>query len=379
MYTKVPDESISVLITDGESNYALYVLQCLSRIKNLKVYILSNDPWARIRFSRDATQFISYINKNGDEGILTAIFDAVKKTKVDVVLPVDSYTIRLLSSRGGAIAQLTSIVPLPNTESLDIAEDKWLLAGWLQENKIPCPPTILYQTNTGFDEVLTSFPFPVLIKPKKGSGGVGIEFFDTQSALNRFCNEHATSGEYIIQSYINGYDIDCSVLCVGGEILAYTIQKGIMYSTKRVSWPSGIDFLYDEATFNIVKELAEKFKWSGIVHIDLRYDEKDKQVKIIEMNPRFWASVSASTFAGVNFPYIACLAALNRELPKVEFQPKRVVRSGAAIRILAQGIVHRKQKDLYFDNSFIEFSLRDPLPNVVSKFSKIYNKVFSKK
>ena len=152
-----------------------------------------------------------------------------------------------------------------------------------------------------------------------------------------------------------------------------------MYSNKRVSWPSGIDFLYDEATFNIVKELAEKFNWSGIVHIDLRYDEKDKQVKIIEMNPRFWASVSASTFAGVNFPYIACLAALNRDLPKVEFQPKRVVRSGAAIRILAQHMVHRKQKDLYFDNSFIEFSLRDPLPNVVSKFSKIYNKVFSKK
>lgn len=379
MYTKVPGESFSVLITDGESNYALYVLQCLSRIKNLKVYILSNDPWARIRFSRDATQFISYANKKGDEGILTAILDAVKMTRVDVVLPVDSYTIRLLSSRGGAISQLTSIVPLPNINELDIAEDKWLLSGWLKENNIACPSTILYHTDHTFDEALSNFSFPVLIKPRKGSGGVGIEFFDNPSALYRFCKEHITSEEYIIQSFINGYDIDCSILCAGGKILAYTIQKGFMYSNKRVSWPSGIDFLYDEATFNIVKELAEKFNWSGIVHIDLRYDEKDKQVKIIEMNPRFWASVSASTFAGVNFPYIACLAALNRDLPKVEFQPKRVVRSGAAIRILAQHMVHRKQKDLYFDNSFIEFSLRDPLPNVVSKFSKIYNKVFSKK
>ena len=170
MYTKVPGESFSVLITDGESNYALYVLQCLSRIKNLKVYILSNDPWARIRFSRDATQFISYANKKGDEGILTAILDAVKMTRVDVVLPVDSYTIRLLSSRGGAISQLTSIVPLPNINELDIAEDKWLLSGWLKENNIACPSTILYHTDHTFDEALSNFSFPVLIKPRKGSG-----------------------------------------------------------------------------------------------------------------------------------------------------------------------------------------------------------------
>ncbi|MDP4284778.1 MAG: ATP-grasp domain-containing protein [Bacteroidota bacterium] len=373
------EESFSVLIPDGESNYALSVLQCLSQKKNVRLFILSDDPWARVRFSRYPIQFISYTNVNGNEDRLTAITDAVKKTRADVVLPVDSQTMRLLSSNPGTLLQMTTIIPVPKIGDMDIAEDKWLLYLWLNENSIPCPSTILYRTDDGFDQELSKISFPVLIKPRKGSGGVGIEFFDNSSALYGFCKEHVKSEEFIIQYFINGYDIDCSVLCKEGKILSYTIQKGFLFEDKKVSWPSGIDFLYDLRIYNVVKDLVEKFNWSGIVHIDLRYDQQEDRVKVIEMNPRFWATVCASTFAGVNFPFMSCLAALKKNFPENEFQPKRVVRSGAAIKLLAKRILNRKQKDLYFDHSFIEFSLRDPLPHLVSRCFKVYNKYFSKK
>lgn len=374
--TKKP---FSVLIPDGESNYAISVLRCLAQTKNVRSYILSNDPWAPIRFSRYSTHFFSYKNEQGSEGRLAAIRDAIKKTNVDVVLPVDVETIRLLSSGCEALSQLTSITSLPKTHLIDIAEDKWLLAKWLNKNQIPHPPTLLYETNDSFDEALSALTFPVLIKPRKGSGGKGINFFDNPSALYIFCKEHISSGEFIVQSFINGYDIDCSVLCREGEILAYTIQKGIMYDTQHISWPAGLDFLYDESTYNVVREMVGKFSWSGIVHIDLRYDEQEKQIKVIEMNPRFWASVSASIFAGVNFPYLACLNGLKRDLPQVIIQPKRVLRSGPAIRSLVQRFVNGKQGDVSFDNSFIEFILRDPLPTMVGKYSKIYSRIFNKR
>ena len=373
------NDFFSVLIPDGESNYALPVLRCLAQMKNVRTYILSNDPWAPSRFSRYASQFLSYTNEKGDEGRLAAIYDTVKKLKVNVVLPVDFQTIRLLSANGGALSRLTSVVPLPKTDALDIAADKWLLAEWLKENQVPGPATTLLKTGDGFEESVSAVSFPVLIKPRIGSGGVGIEFFDNPQALYNFCTEHVKSEEFILQSFINGYDIDCSVLCNEGKILAYTIQKGFMYGTQRISWPSGIDFLYDDNTYNIVRELVEKFNWSGIVHIDLRYDEQEKQVRILEMNPRFWATVSASVFPGVNFPYLACLAGLKHNLPEVVVQPKRVVRSGAAIKLLAQRFAYRKRADLYFDNSFIEFTLRDPIPNMIGAYSKIYNKIIPKK
>jgi predicted ATP-grasp superfamily ATP-dependent carboligase len=372
-------EYFSVLIPDGESTQALGVLRCLAQIKNIKTYILSNDPWAPIRFSRYSTQFFSYVNEKGNEGRLAAIYHMVKKTKVDVVLPVDIQTIRLLSANCGALSKMTSIVLLPKTDAFEIAANKWLLAEWLKKNQIPCPSTLLYQTNNSFDEALSAISFPVLIKPSVGFSGKGIELFDNPAALYSFCKKYISSGEFIIQSFINGYDIDCSVLCQDGKILAYTIQKAFINGPHRFGVPAGIDFLYDGSTYNVVKDMVEKFNWSGIVHIDLRYDEEDKQVKVIEMNPRYWGSVLGSLCAGLNFPYFACLTGLKRDLPKIVVQPKRFVGGKLAINIIAKRLFHRNRKDLYFDNSIIEFLLRDPLPRVIEAYSKIYNKIVHKR
>jgi predicted ATP-grasp superfamily ATP-dependent carboligase len=120
--------------------------------------------------------------------------------------------------------------------------------------------------------------------------------------------------------------------------------------------------------------MVNEFNWSGIIHIDLRYDEYDKQIKVIEMNPRFWGSLPASFFAGVNFPYIACLAGLNLDLPEIVIQHKRVIHPKATISLLAKRLTDKKQKKMHFDNSIIEFLLKDPLPLIYSEFSKIYNK-----
>ncbi|MBK5270880.1 MAG: ATP-grasp domain-containing protein [Bacteroidia bacterium] len=379
MNTIETKESFSVLIPDGESPQALGVLRCLAQMKNVKVYILSSDARVPIRFSRYSNQFFSYANEKGDEGLIAAINDTVKKVKVDIVLPVDAKTIGLLSANSGNLSQLTMIAPLPTSNAFKIANNKWLLSEWLKNNKIPCPTTILYQTNNSFDEALTNISFPVLIKPSLGGDGNGIKLFDTPAALYSHCKEHIGSGDFIIQSFINGYDIDCSILCREGKILAYSIQKTFIKGPRQFGPSVGIDFLYDECTYNVVKELAEKFKWSGVVHIDLRYDEKDKQVKVIEMNPRFWASVLGSLCAGVNFPYLTCLAGLKRDLPKIEVQPKRFVQGKVAIKILAHRLLYRNRKDHYFDNSSIQFILKDPIPNIIERYYKIYKKVVHKK
>lgn len=372
-------EDFSVLIPDGQSPQALGVLQCLGQMKNVRTYILSNDKRTSIRFSRHSTQFFSYLKGVDNEGRLEAIYNTIKKVNVDVVLPVDCKGIRFLSANSDSLSQLTSIAPLPETKAMDIALDKWLLAEWLKKNHIPCPPTILYQKNDSFDECLSTIRFPVLIKPTLGGMGKGIKLFDKREALYSFFKSHVISEEFIVQSFINGYDIDCSVLCKEGKILAHTIQKGFINGPNPFGAPAGIDFLFDGCTFKVVKEVVEKLNWSGVAHFDLRYDEEDKQVKVIEMNPRFWGSVLGSLCAGVNFPYLACLTGLKRDLPEIMVQPIRFVQGKVAIKITTQRLLGRKRTDLYYDNSIIEFLLKDPLPNMFGVYFKIYNKIFPKK
>src|ERR1035437_6650430 len=357
------NDCISVLIPDGESEIALPVLRCLGEMKNVRAYILSNDPWVRVRFSRHTYQFFNYPNEDGDEKKLAIINDILKNKKIDIILPIDEPAIRLLSVHKEMLSQQTSFVHLPLTDTFDVASNKWLLAEWLVRNRIPHPPTLLYRGNDSFDKEISEFSFPVLIKPVRGSGGTGIKYFEDRSALDLYFKDHSENGDYIVQSFIRGYDIDCSVLCNDGEIMASTIQKKIVNSLS--FRPSGsVDFFYDSNTYNVVKEVVNKLNWSGIVHFDLRYDDRDGEVKLIEMNPRYWASILGSLAAGVNFPYLACLSGLKRDIPDVKAHPIRIVDADAALKLLFRGLFRKDKNIQDFDKLIFKISLKDPFPSV---------------
>lgn len=371
--------SFSVLIPDGESIFALKVLRCLGKIKGLKIYVLSNNPTAPIGFSRFCSKILTY-TENNDSDRLKAIQDALSKTKADVILPVDVKTIRLLSGNLNEIDGLAAIGPLPAVGSIDIADDKWLTFNWMKEHNVACPATLLYQESKQFLEQLKDFHFPVLCKPRKGSGGEGIKKFYDQESLLNYCRRNVNEGDVIIQSFINGSDIDCSVLSDHGEVLAYTIQKRFVFAQKPVLGQQGVDFIFHEQTWNTIKELLKKLNWSGIAHIDLRIDEKEQVVKIIEINPRFWGSVMQSLFAGVNFPYITCLHALDYKIPDAEFSTKRTIQLRSAVKIILQLAIDPKRKDLYFHHIYLnQMSLNDPLPFFISKYPWLSGKLMKKK
>jgi len=368
------ENHFKVLIPDGESDHSLSVIRCLGEVKNIEVIVLSNNKSAPIRFSRYCSRFITYSEGNNEEEKLNAITHKLKELNIDVVLPIDIKTICLFSKYKERISKLATIAPLPDFDSFNTSNDKWLLTLWLEENNISYPTTIQYDASIGFQNISDCMTYPVLTKPRIGSGGVGINFFDNASNLEAFLKDITNHEEFIIQSHVNGYDIDCSVLCDSGKIIAHTIQKGFDFEPKRIAWPLGIEFLWDDKIYDIVTKIVEKFNWSGIMHIDMRYDEEIHQYKVIEINPRFWASVTASIFAGVNFPYLTCLTALKKDIPNIKLMPKRVVRSKKAFKMFVKRILYKKQKDKNLYNSYFEIIIRDPMPEVykiVKRFSRI--------
>ncbi|MBS1932189.1 MAG: ATP-grasp domain-containing protein [Bacteroidetes bacterium] len=303
----------------------------------------------------------------------------VKKLKPEVVLPVSANIIGVLTENREKFSQLTSLALLPQKEALEIASNKWLLAEWLNKNQIPAPPTILYQPGSNFEKLISEISYPVLIKPAVGTSGNGIEQFDDSETLISYCKTNVQPGKFIIQSFINGYDIDCSALCRNGEIVAFTIQKTFKEGPDRFGVASGIEFLYDEGAYTTAKDLLKKLNWTGIVHIDMRYDEMAKQVKIIEMNPRYWGSLVGSLYAGINFPYLACITALNRDIPEITTRPLRYVRGSLATRMMLNRIFHKNRKDLHFDNSEIETLLKDPFPRFVQTVTRVYSRFVHKR
>jgi predicted ATP-grasp superfamily ATP-dependent carboligase len=366
------EKPYSVLIPDGESFFALPVLQCLGQIKNIHIYVLSNNRSAAIRFSRYTKKNYSYPIEEGDTGRLKAMLRIVKEMKIDLVLTIDEPTIRFLSENGSELLKYTQLAPYPKAETFDNVVDKWKFANWLKANNIPYPTTILYQTGPVFEEELSLIKFPALIKPAKGNGGIGIKFFIDPASLKEYCLSHVQSGEYIVQSFVEGYDLGCSVLSKNGKLLATTMQKRSVNIPLTFSPFTNIDFLYDSNIYGLIEKIIKALNWSGVAHFDLRYDEKEEQVKVLEINARFWQSVPGSFYAGVNFPYFATLVGLNRELPPFNFQPIHYVNPKTAVKLLTQKYIFRKSEIQEFGGSKLEMHLKDPLPLIMTRLIQLY-------
>lgn len=82
-------DNFSVLIPNGGSAFSLSVLRCLSQITGLRTHILSTNAWALPRFSRHRRDFFTQMSGRGEQERLDAIYHTAKRTKVDVILPVD--------------------------------------------------------------------------------------------------------------------------------------------------------------------------------------------------------------------------------------------------------------------------------------------------
>lgn len=361
-------KSISVLLLDGETSVALPVARCLAHVPDLKLHVLSTDPGALIRFSRHKASYRVLQEGNDNGQRLDAIKQAIKQTNADIVLPIGEPAIRFVSDHCSPLKKLTALTHTPRLDIFDIVVNKWLLANFMKEYNIPHPLTILYTSDEKFEQELGMLSFPVLIKPMQGSEGRNIQYFDNSAALLDFLKGNQRfSNQYIVQSFIHGHDIDCSVLCRDGKILAYTIQKGFIPGLQRFAPPVGIEFANDWQTFDVVHRLMSTLEWSGIAHIDLRYDDQDKQVKVLEVNARYWTTLLGSLVVGVNFPYLACLDGLGVSFPRPSYHLKRFIRGNSAI---IRGYLCKSKVNFTFKETSWRYVLADPLPEVISLIRK---------
>ena len=245
--------------------------------------------------------------------MLNDLIATIKKSGIDVLLPVSGPGIAFVARHAAALREHVHISAVPLPAQLDLVNDKWLFAQQVMGAQIATPRTVLLDGEKRLDEFDPDLP--IILKPRCGSGGNGINRFDRaadlRSQIARFMGEN---DPYLIQEFITGYDIDRSVLCIGGRVVASTVQEDV--SAKAHFAPSGsLHFHQDAKAERLVDAVVDALGWHGIAHLDLRYD-KDGRLHVIELNPRYWSTMPGSLAAGINFPLIAVREALGLEQPE---------------------------------------------------------------
>lgn len=370
--------NISILIPDSDDhkNLALQVINCLSLIKEVKIYIVSSNKHSYLKFSRYVSHF-SYYPKLSDENWVDHINLEVEKYSIDFILPVFEFGIRKLIELKDSLIAKDKLSILPSLMSFDTARDKGLLYQHLKTHGFPCPESVV--TKPHETPNLSHLEFPMIAKPVIGfGGGQQIKVLNTIDDVENYRDSISFSCNTIYQNFIYGYDLCCNVLCKKGEVIAYSIQTTSIFKKKGVTPQAGFSFVQEHQLLELVKNVMKSLEWSGVANIDCRYDERDDNFKIIEINTRYWINVDASAVAKVNFPYLHCLLTLNKDIVIPEALNIFYLNLKGLVKEVTRRPAIMFRVNYLKNNTPLLFALKDPAPMVYKFVWRTKNIILNK-
>ncbi len=352
---------INVLIPDGCSTWAMSVLSCLSYNSNYKCYVLSNTKRTATKYSR-FTSYYKYYERSSDSAWLDIVLNEIEDKNISIVVPVAENEIRFCIANAEAVSKKAKLIPLPSLEMFEIAIDKYKLGEFLKSHQIAYPK-FAYEANLKtFNVDQLDLKFPILFKPLHQKGGDGILRFNDVEAFSKYVKETSLDAPIFVQEYIEGFDIDCSVLCLEGNVLAHTIQKGDLKGHSPYAPQLGFNFITDDRVLELIKKTMKLMHWSGVAHIDLRYDAVNDAYKIIEINARFWGSVDGSRAVGLNFPDLAVKLASEGDIDTISAKQMHYMRLKGLLKSIKRNPLLIFKRTYILNNTEASAFFKDPLP-----------------
>lgn len=280
----------------GKSKYvAMSVLQALRAFTNEPCFVVGSEETESLeRSSLCAQQSTVQLDGSQDEDFVAVINRLFEKMPDLIIVPGDCDAIRITSRMRDRLEP--QIIPIPELATLEMFDNKWSFHQFCVQHTLSVPEACFIGSkfDLDFDAVAAELGVPFMVKPLNQAGSFGIHVVSSaaeyESAIRS--NPNYRYAPLIAQRYIDGVDIDLSLLSIGGELSSFAIQS--------VQGPK-INFLPNAYLEKIAADICRLSGYHGVMHIDARIDTRTKKVYLIECNPRFWASLTASVWCGLNF------------------------------------------------------------------------------
>ncbi len=221
---------------------------------------------------------------------------------------------------------------IPVSEVVETLCDKRRQYEWLGRQGVPMPGTAFL--DEGADPVAIaerSVGFPCVLKPcrshrwkQKHTGAKLVLAPDARTLLEAHRRIAGTGEPALLQEFIPGDDATLH------GYLAYCGEGGrpVAAMTKRKlrQWPlaAGNGSLQistrNEEVSAISERLLRAMNYRGLVAIEYKWDARDRQYKIIEINPRSVSGNQLAVNAGIDLPWVAYRDALNLTTPPTTYR-----------------------------------------------------------
>jgi D-aspartate ligase len=285
------DNSIPVLVLKSSNHYGLGILRSLGRL-GIPIYTVSDDPRAPACLSRYCrASYLCDVARFTEESLGDLLDIGAKIGGRSILIPTTDDGVIFVADHADALKQWFMF---PNQKadlvhSLCSKKEMYYLA---RKFGVPTAQAVFPQAREDVLNFVKETVFPVMVKPIHSWRGQGVVVARTERELiekydamedpddpNIMLQEYIPGGDdtvWIFNGYFNESS-DCVVGFTGKKIRQWPAHQGVT--------SIGV-CLRNESVDRMTREFMKAVGYRGVLDIGYRYDARDGQYKVLDINPR---------------------------------------------------------------------------------------------
>lgn len=263
-----------------------------------------------------------------EKNYVDTILNICKDNSIGLVVSLNDLDLPILSERAADFKNINVALSVSKKSVIDICFDKIKTIEFLKSLGLKAPLTY-----TNFDSAKEAIQngilkFPLVLKPRWGSGSIGLEFPQDMEELELSFNllkkklsntilKQASSQDWqnaiMIQERLPGEEYGLDVVNdFNSKNVAVFVKRKIRMRAGETDIAQSVDI---PTLVDIGKRISENLAHIGNLDCDIFYDGQDAYV--LEMNPRFGGGYPFTQYAGANIPK-AYIAWAKQESPSID-------------------------------------------------------------
>lgn len=259
------------------------------------------------------------------------IIEICKRDHVDVLISLNDLELPILSAAKERFDEIGVKAVVSSKRVIDICFDKLKTSEYVSSLGLNTPKTYVDLEQSKIALQSGELSFPVVLKPRWGSGSIGIEYVDDMNELNMVYDLLLTkvkksilstaSGDdkyILIQEKICGNEYGLDVMNdLRGNHMAVSVKRKLAMRAGETDKAETVDI---PTIREIGRIIGENLHHVG--NLDMDVLERNGQYYVLELNPRFGGGFPFSYEAGVNLPKAIIEWAKGNEVDNTILQPE---------------------------------------------------------
>ena len=293
-------KSIRVLVTDGDGKQPLAMIRGLKELGCHVTVICSSKSDTCYVSNKPDKKIINIDFDKRDENAFSFLLSLVSTGNYDVLMPVAEMNTDFVTRHEEELKKYVKLACAPRNVYIK-AFNKQTTFEQAMKSGIPCPYT--RRSDQPIEDFLANAKFPIIIKPRSGSGSIGFHKFETEKEFrDRLAEPSFNVDDYVVQEFVtfeHRIGTNFFVDKKGNICTSYAVDVLRWFPTD--GGPGVLIKTVDaHEILQYAGKLLQDLGWQGFANVAIMIEKATGEPRLLEINGRIPASVKVAYMCGFN-------------------------------------------------------------------------------